>query len=68
MQSLFIKTPFGSKCVVRRVGAAFQYYQTTPTTAAPNGEWWVKDLNGVFMPVASNSRALVDALQTAEEF
>lgn len=61
-KTTYIKTPFGKKAVVRRIGAAAEYYQTTTTPNAPHGAWWVLNPQTGFVPVASNSRGLLAAL------
>lgn len=56
-----IQTAFGPRTVVRRFGVSGEYYETAPTKAAPNGEFWTRNLAGAFVPVPSNGRALVHA-------
>lgn len=57
-----IKTAFGDKHVSKRVGICGEYYLTLPTPSAPNGEWWTCNPQRGFVPVPSNSRALVAAI------
>jgi hypothetical protein len=54
-----IQTAYGKRHVVRRIGS---YVETIPTPAAPNGEWWVLNPQKGYVPVASNSRALLHTL------
>jgi hypothetical protein len=62
---MIIKTPFGPKRIVRRVGACAEYYFEAPGPSAPNGGWWTLNPQHGFVPVASNSRALLAALSEA---
>ena len=57
-----IKTAFGNKSVSKRAGVCGEYYLTLPTPSAPNGEWWTCNPQRGFVPVPSNSRALVAAI------
>lgn len=57
-----IQTTSGPRVLVRRVGAAGEYYETIPTRAAPNGEWWVRNPQRGIVPIAGNSRGLQAAL------
>lgn len=57
-----INTAFGKRHVVRRIGTHGVYWQTLPTESAPDGEWWVLNEQHGFVPVASNSRGLLAAL------
>lgn len=59
-----IHTPFGPRVLVRRVGAAAEYYETLPTPSEPHGAWWTLNQQRGFVPVPSNSRALLAALDS----
>jgi hypothetical protein len=58
-----IKTPFGLRTLVRLVGTQGEYAETLPRPAAPNGEWWVFNLQHGWQPIASNGRALRAAIE-----
>lgn len=59
-----IDTALGRRCVARIVGGCLQtgYVYTTPTAAAPHGEWWTLNPQHGYVPVPSNSRALMAAV------
>ncbi len=59
---MIIKTTFGDRHVVRRVGVCGEYYYTTPTPSAPHGEWWVCNPQHGYVPVPSNGKALAEAI------
>jgi hypothetical protein len=52
MKRTRIKSAFGPKTVVRRIGRAAEYYLTKPTSSAPNGEWWVLNPQHGFVSVS----------------
>lgn len=54
-----ITTAFGARTINRVVDG---YVNTLPTVSAPNGEWWVLNPQRGYVPVPSNARGLVDAL------
>lgn len=56
-----IRTPYGTRHVVRRTNDG-AYYFTTPTPSAPHGEWWTFNQQRGFVPVPSNGRALKASL------
>lgn len=58
-----IQTAFGRKKITRRAGVAGEYYFEAPSPSAPNGGWWALNPQKGFVPVASNSRALLAALE-----
>jgi hypothetical protein len=63
MSNKTISTAFGVKTVDRVIGCMVQrYVKTLPTPSAPNGEYWTLNPQRGYVPVASNSRALVAAL------
>lgn len=61
MATFKIETAFGRKTAVRRIGTAGEYCYTLPAPNAPNGEWWTLNPQRGWVPVASNSRGLLDA-------
>ena len=61
-----IQTQYGKKTLVRCFGVAYEYAETMPTTSAPNGEYWVFNLQKGWIPVSSNSRAFILARQELE--
>lgn len=60
---LKIHTAFGVKTIVRRVGTQGWYYQEAPNPSAPHGAWWLAHPSKGFVPVPSNSRALMAAIE-----
>lgn len=58
-----IETAFGKRTVVRRVGAQGEYAETLPTPSAPHGEWWTQNPQRGWVPVPSNGRALLSAIE-----
>lgn len=60
-----IRTVFGVKTVVRRIGEAGQYVWTAPLPNAPNGEWWTFNPQKGWVPIPSNGRALMAARAAA---
>jgi hypothetical protein len=57
-----IRTPYGKKTITRRVGVAGEYYFEEPSPSAPHGAWWTLNPQTGFVPVPSNSPALLAAL------
>ncbi len=62
-----IQTAFGPKIIDRRIGAGKEYYHEIPGPSAPNGAWWTLNPQTGFVPVASNSRALLFAISENSE-
>lgn len=58
-----IDTAVGKKTIIGRVGAQGEYYFEAPNRSAPNGAWWILNEQKGFVPIPSNGRALLHAIE-----
>lgn len=56
-----IKTRYGEKHIIKQVGI---YYCEIPASNAPHGGWWKLNQERDFVPIPSNSPALLAALKS----
>jgi hypothetical protein len=60
-----IRTAYGEKLIVRRIGKQGEYLYEPANKSAPNGGWWLLNAQRGYVPVPSNSPALVLAKKEA---
>ena len=58
-----IQTALGTRNILRRVGIQGEYYQEASSPSSPHGGWWLLNPQKGFVPVPSNSPALLAALE-----
>lgn len=62
-EAIEIKTAFGTKTIIRRVGPRKEYFFEMPNLSASHGGWWTLNPQRGYVPVPSNCRALQAAIQ-----